>query len=231
MAKIAIIPARGESKRIPRKNIRDFFGKPIIGYSIEKAIACNLFDEVMVSTDDEEIAEIAVRFGAKVPFLRSDQTADDHATTAEVLNEVLERYTNMGFNFKWGCCIYPLTPLLDISVFEAAYKKMLKKSQKSIFPVIEYSHSIERAFRLKSSDTIDIISPENLSLRTQDTRKYVHDAGQFYWFEVQNFLEKKQLILPESSVFELDPLEAQDVDTEIDWKLMELKYQHQQTLK
>ena len=228
MAKIAIIPARGGSKRIPRKNIRDFFGKPLIGYSIEKAIACNLFDEVMVSTEDEEIAEIALHFGAKVPFLRSDQASDDYTTTAEVLIEVLGCYSEMGIDFQWGCCIYPFTPLLNFTVFESAFKKMNELGRKSIFSVLEYSHPLERAIALSSKQNL-ILTPQNLSLRTQDAKKYFHDAGQFYWFEIKNFLNKKQLILPESSIYKLDPLEAQDLDTEIDWKLMELKYQYKQT--
>jgi pseudaminic acid cytidylyltransferase len=230
MAKIAIIPARGGSKRIPRKNIRDFFGKPLIGYSIEKAIACNLFDEVMVSTEDEEIAEIALRFGAKVPFLRSDQASDDYTTTAEVLIEVFGCYSEMGIDFQWGCCIYPFTPLLNFTVFESAFKKMNELGRKSIFSVLEYSHPLERAIALSSEQNL-ILTPQNLSLRTQDAKKYFHDAGQFYWFEIKNFLNKKQLILPESSIYKLDPLEAQDLDTEIDWKLMELKYQYKQTLQ
>lgn len=228
MAKIAIIPARGGSKRIPRKNIRDFFGKPLIGYSIEKAIACKLFDEVMVSTEDEEIAEIALRFGAKVPFLRSDQASDDYSTTAEVLIEVFGCYSEMGIDFQWGCCIYPFTPLLNFTVFESAFKKMNELGRKSIFSVLEYSHPLERAIALSSEQNL-ILTPQNLSLRTQDAKKYFHDAGQFYWFEIKNFLKKKQLILPESSIYKLDPLEAQDLDTEIDWKLMELKYQYKQT--
>lgn len=228
MAKIAIIPARGGSKRIPRKNIRDFFGKPLIGYSIEKAIACKLFDEVMVSTEDEEIAEIALRFGAKVPFLRSDQASDDYSTTAEVLIEVFGCYSEMGIDFQWGCCIYPFTPLLNFTVFESAFKKMNELGRKSIFSVLEYSHPLERAIALSSEQNL-ILTPKNLSLRTQDAKKYFHDAGQFYWFEIKNFLKKKQLILPESSIYKLDPLEAQDLDTEIDWKLMELKYQYKQT--
>lgn len=230
MNKIAIIPARIGSKRIPRKNIRDFFGKPIIGYSIENAIASNCFDEVMVSTEDEEIADIALRFGAKVPFLRSGQASDDYTTTAEVLIEVLNCYSEKGIDFQWGCCIYPVTPLLNFTVFESAFKKMNELGRKSIFSVVEYPHPLERAIALSSEQNL-ILAPQNLSIRTQDAKKYVHDAGQFYWFEIKNFLNKKQLILPESSIYKLNHLEAQDVDTEIDWKLMELKYQYKNTLQ
>lgn len=230
MTKIAIIPARGGSKRIPRKNTRIFFGKPVISYTIEKLIESQLFDEIMVSTEDEEIAEIALNYGAKVPFLRSQKTANDYASTSDVLIEVLENYAKKGLNFRWGCCIYPLNPLLDNSLLDSAFKKMLKMGKKCIFSAIKFSHPIERAFQIKSNETIEFISPKNFLLRTQDFNNYFHDAGQFYWFEINKFLSSRQLIMQESTVFELNPLQAHDVDNEIDWQLMELKYKYQQKI-
>jgi pseudaminic acid cytidylyltransferase len=142
---IAIITARGGSKRIPRKNIKDFLGKPIIAYSIEAALASNLFDEVMVSTDDDEIAQIACSFGAKVPFLRSGKSSDDFATTAEVLQEVLASYKAIDKEYTYACCIYPTAPFVDAPSLTKAFTLLTEKALDSVFPIQRFSFPIQRA--------------------------------------------------------------------------------------
>ena len=137
--KLAIITARGGSKRIPRKNIRNFLGKPIIAYSIESAIKSGVFDEIMVSTDDDEIAEIAEEYGAKVPFKRSEATSNDTATTTDVIIEVLNEYKKRGFNFDYACCIYPTAPFITSDSLKIGFDKMLESQTEVAFPVVKYS--------------------------------------------------------------------------------------------
>lgn len=224
MSNIAIIPARGGSKRIPRKNIRDFLGKPIISYSIEAAIESNLFDEVIVSTDDPEIAEIALRYGAKVPFFRSEENSNDFATTADVLIEVLNWYKNKGISFENAICIYPCSPFVSTELFEKA--RGILKAQKAdcVFPVIRYGHPIQRALKIDQIGKLKLFFEEFSNSRTQDIQNTYHDAGMFYYFDVNNFLENKSLRTENSFAIEVDENLTQDIDNELDWKLAELKY-------
>lgn len=223
MKNLAIIPARGGSKRIPRKNIKTFMGKPIIAYSIEIALQSELFDEVMVSTDDEEIAEVAKECGAGVPFLRSPETANDYATTAEVLLEVLSEYKKNGICFDYVCCIYPTAPFITTLNLSIAYNKLLDKSYDCVFTIVPYSYPV-----LRSLDFIDdrtrMLWPEYLNSRSQDLRTIYHDAGQFYFFKTEAFLSEKQFWTDNTSAIELSELEVQDLDTLIDWQLAEMKY-------
>jgi pseudaminic acid cytidylyltransferase len=223
MSNIAIIPARGGSKRIPRKNVKDFLGRPILAFSIEAALDSQLFDEVMVSTDDEEIAEIAIHYGAKVPFLRSTETATDHATTAAALEEVIQAYQQTGKNFSLGCCIYPTAPLLQVTSLQKAYKMLQDKSYNTVFPVLRFSYPIWRSLKLIDGKAF-MNWPEHLNSRSQDLPAAYHDAGQFYFFDVQTFLQERTLFTANSGVVELSELEVQDIDTLTDWKLAELKY-------
>ncbi len=223
MKNLCIIPARGGSKRIPRKNIKPFLGKPIIAYSIEVALASGLFDEVMVSTDDEEIAEVARQYGAKVPFMRSAKTSDDWATTADVLLEVLEEYQNIGTDFKYGCCIYPTAPLLKQESLEEAHKLLVNEKYDSVFPVVEFSYPIWRSLKFKEAGKVVMNWPEHLNKRSQDLPKAYHDAGQFYWLDVSSFFQKPILFSDNSGVVVLGDLEVQDIDSAADWKLAELK--------
>lgn len=223
MSNLAIIPARGGSKRIPRKNIRNFLGKPIIAYSIETALESGLFDEVMVSTDDEEIAEVAKKYGAKVPFMRSNENADDHATTIDVLVEVLHSYQQQQTHFKNGCCIYPTAPLLKSSFLKSGYEKLINERFSAVFPVVEFSYPIQRSLKLREKGNAEMNWPEHLESRSQDLPKAYHDAGQFYWFNVEEILKEKKLFGNNSGAIVLPSTSVQDIDTEEDWKLAEMK--------
>lgn len=220
---MAIITARGGSKRIPRKNIRPFLGRPIIAYSIEAAHRSELFDEVMVSTDDEEIAEIARREGAVVPFERSAETSHDFATTAEVLQEVLWHYSNAGHLFDYACCIYPTAPFVTAERLRTAFEQLTESGADSVIPVAAFSFPIWRAFQTVGG-RLSYIWPENAPKRSQDLTPAYHDAGQFYFFCVDRFLDTGLLVTSNTFGLEASELEVQDIDTEQDWQLAELKY-------
>ena len=225
MSNIAIIPARGGSKRIPRKNIRDFLGKPIIFYSIEVAIKSNLFDEVIVSTDDSEIAEFALKLGAKVPFLRSKENSDDFAPTANVLLEVFNWYKKEGITFENAICLYPCSPFNTIELIHKAYSILKLQNADCVFTVIKYGHPIQRALKLDENGKIEVFFEEFSNTRTQDLQKTFHDAGMFYFFDVNKFLVNQNLRSNNSYAIEIDENLTQDIDNEIDWKLAEIKYQ------
>jgi N-acylneuraminate cytidylyltransferase len=224
MSNIAIIPARGGSKRIPRKNIRDFLGKPIISYSIEAAINSNLFDEVIVSTDDNEIAKIAIKYGAKVPFFRSEENSDDFAPTANVLLEVLNWYKNKGISFESAICIYPCSPFVSAELFVKANEILTNQKADCVFPVIKYGHPIQRALKLDENGKMTVFFDEFSNARTQDLNNTFHDAGMFYFFDVNKFLKSQALRTNNSFALEIDENMTQDIDSETDWRLAELKY-------
>jgi N-acylneuraminate cytidylyltransferase len=225
MSNIAIIPARGGSKRIPQKNIRPFCGKPIIAYSIEAAIASNLFDEIMISTDDASIAETAMHYGGKVPFMRSSENANDYATTFDVLKEVLLQYKQVNKNFEYACCIYPTAPFVNNSLLNQAYKKLTEQDFDMVFPVVQYAYPIWRSLKLEN-DKISMWWPENVNKRSQDMPASYHDAGQFYWFNTAKILEAGILLTPNTGAVVTDELKVQDIDTLQDWQLAELKYKY-----
>ena len=222
--RIAIIPARGGSKRIPRKNIKDFLGKPIISYSIKAALDSNLFDEVMVSTDDYEIAKIAKQFGAKVPFMRSTKNSNDFASTYDVIEEVINEYKNQGLKFDKICCIYSCAPFISPEILTKALEKLEDKKFDSVFPVLKYSFPIQRALK-RDGDKITMIVEDNLNIRSQDLEESYHDAGQFYWCKTKQLLKSKKLLTSNTGCVVISELEVQDIDTKTDWKLAELKYQ------
>tara|TARA_R110002049_G_scaffold291474_3_gene475427 strand:+ start:4369 stop:5073 length:705 start_codon:yes stop_codon:yes gene_type:complete len=223
MPNLAIIPARGGSKRIPRKNIKPFLGKPIIAYSIEAALKSNLFDEVMVSTDDEEIAEIAIQFGSKVPFFRSEDNANDFAVLADVIVEVLKNYSTLGLYFNNVCCILPTAPFVSSKNLMVAHSKLIKNGLDSVFPIIEYSFPIQRSLKIEN-DNVSMVWPEHLNTRSQDLEPRYHDAGQFYWINTNSFLKEQKILNGNSSAIIISSLEAQDIDTKTDWKLAEIKF-------
>lgn len=224
MSKLAIIPARGGSKRIPKKNIKIFLGKPIIAYAIETAINSKLFDEVMVSTDDHEIAEIAVSYGAKVPFIRSENNANDFATTIDVIKEVISSYEKLERKFKYASCIYPCTPLLSKQRLSESFYLLEKNNLDCVFPIIRYGFPIQRAVRLNDKVLIEMFQPEHLITRSQDLEPSFHDAGQFYSFNVNNLIYKQKLLTDLTGHIEVSEMESQDIDNLVDWKLAELKY-------
>jgi N-acylneuraminate cytidylyltransferase len=221
MKTICIIPARGGSKRIPRKNIKDFLGKPIIAYSIEAALNSRLFDEVMVSTDDEEIAAIAKQYGASVPFMRSDATANDVASTNDVLREVLREYQRQGKEFDVLCCLYATAPFVTVENIRKAYEK-LGESYDSAFTVVRYSYPIQRALRI-TDGCIGLRESQYADVRSQDLEPMYHDAGQFYFSKVKD-IDTFELWTKHTYGLELSELIVQDLDTETDWILAEIKY-------
>jgi pseudaminic acid cytidylyltransferase len=220
---IAIIPARGGSKRIPRKNIKLFYGKEIISYSVETALKSNLFEEVMVSTDDAEIAEIAVKYGASVPFLRTPSNSNDVAGISEVIIEVLEKYKSQHINFDNVCCILATAPFLNDQDLKHSYQKLTSSYYDSVFPVVKYSFPIQRAMQF-SGNKIQMIWPENKTKRSQDLIPSFHDAGLFYWIKSDIIQKEKTLWTNNASAIEISEQIAQDIDTPEDWEMAELKY-------
>jgi pseudaminic acid cytidylyltransferase len=220
---IAIIPARGGSKRIPKKNIKSFNGKPIIAYSIQAALNSGLFEEIMVSTDDQEIAEVAKQYGAKVPFMRSTSNADDYATTIDVLLEVYDKYSSIGIKFEHVCCIYACAPFVTVNKLKESLNMLKDNKASTVFPIIQYSHPIQRAFE-KIGGTIKMIDESNLFVRTQDLPPRFHDAGQFYWLTSESLLTDKKLATNKTTGIVINESEAQDIDSEVDWGMAELKY-------
>lgn len=224
MGNIAIITARGGSKRILRKNIKDFCGKPIIAYSIQAALDSNLFNEVMVSTDDKEIAEIALTYGAKVPFYRSAKQSDDYATTADVLSEVLEEYRKLGKTFAWMCCIYPTAPFVTAAKLQAAFAAIQAVGADALVPVVNFSYPPQRCFIIKDNK-LAYKWPEYIRARSQDLETFYHDAGQFYFMKANVFQEQLTLVPAATIPYLLNEMEVQDIDTIDDWAIAELKYQ------
>jgi len=223
MNNIAIIPARGGSKRIPRKNIREFLGKPIISYSIETAIKSGLFKEVMVSTDDQEIANLAIKNGAKVPFLRSTMNSNDFANTYDVIQEVILQYEMNGEKYDNVCCIYPCAPLIIKSNLIQGYELLLEKNFDTVFPIVKYSTPIERALKIEKSKVI-MANKKYVISRSQDLDSYYFDAGQFYWMKINTIKSNKNIYNDNTGAIVLDDLYAQDIDNETDWKIAEMKY-------
>lgn len=222
MKNLCIIPARGGSKRIPRKNIKDFLGKPIIAYSIEAALQSGLYDEVMVSTDDEEIATIAKQYGASVPFMRSVATSNDYAITADVIKEVLQMYSDIGLTFDTFTCIYSTAPFVSSKRLVEAYT-MLKDDIFSVFTCVAYSFPIQRAMHIVNGK-ICMYSPEYYATRSQDLETSYHDAGQFYVCTVSEFKKSGTLWGSNTAGLVLSELEVQDLDTLTDWQLAEMKF-------
>jgi pseudaminic acid cytidylyltransferase len=221
---IAIITARGGSKRIPRKNIRSFLGKPIMSYSIQAALESGCFEEVMVSTDDNEIANIAITYGARVPFLRSAATSTDHATTAEVIIEVLEAYKKKGKTFTHCCCIYATAPFITAAKLQECYKQLQASNAHALIPVVQFSFPIFRSFKIEEGK-VKMNWPEHINTRSQDLQPAYHDSGQFYFLKTDTFISEKKIFSDFTIPYILSESEVQDIDTEEDWKIAEIKYQ------
>ena len=222
---IAIIPARGGSKRIPRKNIKDFLGKPIIAYSIEAALKSGLFDEVMVSTDSEEIANIAKQYEASVPFFRSKKTSDDYATLVDVIEEIILRYEQQGVYFDTICCILPTAPFITSLRLIEGFNLLEENKYDSITPVIQYSYPIQRALQIDENNRLSMIYPENMCKRSQDLVPVYHDSGQFYWGRIESFMNERTFFMKNGGAIIISENEGQDIDTMEDWQLAEMKYE------
>ena len=224
MKTIAIIPARAGSKRILKKNIKLFCGKPIIEYSISAALSSGLFGEVMVSTDSEEIATLAQELGAKVPFMRSEKTSTDTATTSEVLLEVLEQYRNNGIDFNLFSCIYPTAPFLTPEKLSAAMKMFIESGCDSLIPVVRFSYPPQRGLVIVDK-LVRMRHPEQIDARSQDLEPIYHDCGQFYFCKVTPFFEQKSFFTNSTTPYILSELQVQDIDNEEDWEIAEIKFQ------
>lgn len=222
---LAIIPARGGSKRIPRKNIKFFLGRPIISYSIEAAINSMLFDEVMVSTDDKDIAAIAIKYGAKVPFLRSKENSGDYSTTSAVIEEVLNEYEKRSMRFDIFCCVYPTAPLIKKEIFIKCFNLLVNEGFDSVFPVVKFSYPIQRSLKM-IGPKVEMIYPENIYKRSQDFSAFYHDSGQFYWMWTDKFIKNKKVFVKNSGAVVVSDLFVQDIDNLDDWKIAELKYKY-----
>lgn len=223
MKAIAIITARGGSKRIPGKNKKFFLGKPIICYSIEAALASGLFDEVMVSTDDYEIAEIARQSGASVPFMRSEKTANDYATTDDVLMEVLEEYGKRAQIFDYMACLYPTAPFITAVKLQEAMKRLQESGACGVMPVVGFSFPPQRGM-VERDGRLQYCYPENAMKRSQDLEPMYHDCGQFYCYDVYQYLEKKGCVDDDYVSVIMPEREVQDIDNASDWELAEIKY-------
>ncbi|MDO5306726.1 MAG: pseudaminic acid cytidylyltransferase [bacterium] len=230
MNTIAIITARGGSKRIPRKNIKEFMGKPMITYAIGAALKSNVFDEVMVSTDDFEIAEIAKKNGAKVPFMRSEKTANDMAMTYDVLEEVIDEYQKIGRNFDNLACIYPCVPFLKSETLQNAYQIFINSNCDTLVPVVKFSFPIQRAFRIDENNFLQYREPENMLKRSQDLEPMFHDVGMFYFCKIDEMKRNKKLIGNKAAYIEMDEMQIQDIDNVSDWKMAEMKYRIMQSV-
>lgn len=223
MSSIAIITARGGSKRIPKKNIREFCGKPIIAYSIEAALQSGIFDEVMVSTDSAEIAEIAEQYGAGVPFFRSEKTSGDWATTADVLGEVIENYAQQKKHFDLFCCIYPTAPFLTAERLRQAKEALEESKADSLMPVVRFSFPPQRGMVVREG-RLGYQYPEFKNTRSQDLEPVYHDCGQFYFCRTAAFLKYYAIVTPDTTPFEMEEEEVQDIDRLSDWEIAEWKY-------
>ncbi len=218
---IAIIPARGGSKRIPRKNIKEFYGKPLIAYSIEAAKKSGCFDRIIVSTDDNEIAEIALKYGAEVPFIRPKDISDDYATTLDVINHAVKFCVENGMDLKYVCCIYATAPfLLPEYLIKGLTSLREDNSLNYAFSATSFSFPIQRAVKL-TNNKVEMFQPEHLNTRSQDLEEAYHDAGQFYWGKKEAFLKGLPFFDQDSVIVKLPRDRVQDIDTPEDWDFAE----------
>lgn len=224
LSSLAIIPARGGSKRIPHKNVRNFAGKPIIVWSIETALRSSLFDIVMVSTDDADIAVLARQHGAQTPFLRSASTSNDTATLSDALREVLLEFGAVGRQFDTVCCLFATAPFVTPSALSLGKKLLDEGDFDVVLPVVEFAYPIWRGLKRDASGNINLLFPEFESSRSQDLCSTYHDAGQWIWFRSEPFLKGQPLLGPRTGSVLISAASAQDIDTEEDWELAEMKF-------
>ena len=223
--RIAIIPARGGSKRIPRKNIRPFAGQPLIAYSIKAARECGLFDHVIVSTDDEEIAAIARQHGAETPFVRPAELANDHATTVPVIRQAVQWVQQNLGPVEQVCCIYATAPFLQAAALRAAHQQFEQHQVGGyVFSATSFPFPIQRSFKLNEQGLVEMFWPEHYNTRSQDLEHAYQDAGQFYWGSAQSYLDNKIFFSTDSMAYLLPRHMVQDIDTPEDWTRAELMY-------
>ena len=221
--KMCVIPARGGSKRIPRKNIKHFHGKPMIAYAISAALDSKAFDQVIVSTDDDEIAQVAIKYGAEVPFVRPSELADDHTPTVQVIAHAIAQCQSMGLNIQEVCCIYPSVPFISSRDLYLAYEQLLTSGAHYVFPVTSFPSPIQRALRRLPDGRVNPLYPEHVATRTQDMEPCYFDVGQFYWGRKNAWLDGLNIHLS-GSTFVIPEWRVVDIDTFADWKRAELIY-------
>lgn len=224
MKSVCIIPARGGSKRIPHKNIVDFHGKPLIAYSIENALNSGVFDEVLVSSDDEKIINIALDYGANVPFVREKELSDDYSSSTVVIQDAISQLEKLGRNFENVCCLYATTPLLSANILKEAYEKFLTNKSEFLFAACEFDYPIQRAFKLDEKQRVSMFDENFYFSRSQDLEKAYHDAGAFYFGKKEAWLEKDFMFKTYSSVFLLPKNLVCDIDTAKDLEFAKMLY-------
>jgi N-acylneuraminate cytidylyltransferase len=222
--RLCVIPARGGSKRIPRKNIRPFCGRPILAYSITAALESALFDRVMVSTNDAEIADVARSLGAEIPFLRPADLADDYSGTNAVVKQAIEWHQSAGIPVDAACCIYATAPFVQVRYLREGWERLQASHKAFVFSVAAYRYPIQRALRLTPAGEVEAMYPEHRGTRSQDLEPAFHDAGQFYWGRAEAFLEELPLFAAHSLGLVLPSHLVQDIDTEEDWQRAELMF-------
>lgn len=220
--KIAVIPARGGSKRIPRKNIKDFCGKPMIAWSIEAATASGVFDRIIVSTDDAEIAEVARRWGAEVPFMRPDELSNDYAGTTEVIAHSTQWALDQGLKLDAVCCIYATAPFIRVDDIRRGLEALESGDWYYAFTVTDFAAPIFRSFKQTAEGGIEMFFPEHFATRSQDLPAALHDAGQFYWGRPAAWLEGRRIFDRHARPVFIPRWRVQDIDTPEDWKRAEL---------
>ena len=228
MTRIAIIPARGGSKRIPRKNLKDFCGKPMIAWSIRTALESGCFDHVLVSTDDEEIAEIAIRYGAEVPFMRPPELADEFAATRPVINHAIEKAFEIWGASEFACCIYATVPFLLPKDLQSAFKMLRTEGACFVFSAGRFHYPIQRGLRVGDNGRVERLRPEHRFTRSQDLEETYHDAGQFYWGESAAWLEERPIFSEGAVPVKLPRHRVQDIDTLDDWVRAEWMFRAKQ---
>lgn len=221
---IAIIPARGGSKRIPKKNIKDFLGKPIIAYSIEIAVSCKLFSKVIVSTDDQEIKDVAIKYGAEVPFIRPRKIADDFTGTHEVIGNAVKWLEDNGQKMDYVCCIYPTAPLIHRDDLKKGFEIIKIGKWNSVMAATNFSYPIFRSFEILQDGGLKMIFPDYYNSRSQDLPEVYHDAGMFYWAKPNTWKEKPKEYFQNKSIVKIPNYRTQDIDTLDDWKKAEIIY-------
>lgn len=215
--KVAIIPARGGSKRIPRKNIKFFCGKPMVAWSIEAAMKCTTLDRIIVSTDDEEISEIVQRYGAEAPFVRPKVLSGDHVGTTEVVAHAIDWLNRQGTRVDFACCIYATAPFVCAMDIEHGLASLIESSADYAFAVTSYPSPIQRAIRLTSNGRVEMLNPSQFNTRTQDLEEVWHDAAQFYWGRADAWLSGRPIFSSGATPVFLPRYRVQDIDTPDDW--------------
>tara|TARA_B100000787_G_scaffold169711_1_gene161897 strand:- start:1033 stop:1746 length:714 start_codon:yes stop_codon:yes gene_type:complete len=231
---ICVIPARGGSKRIPKKNIKDFFGKPLIAYSIEAALKSNLFQRVIVSTDDEEIAAIAGKYGAEIPFIRPKELSDDFTGLADVVNHAVDHLENLGEKYEYICTIFATAPFIQVRYLVKGYEALKSSDAVNAFSSASMPFPIQRSFKIDKNGRCKMFTPEHYATRSQDLEEAYQDAGQFYWTNrIRQTQNDTKVVFSEISIPIILPRHlVQDIDTPEDWQQAELMFEvYNKTLK